>query len=283
MAIIFLVLTLIVHSFGRTAESARILALLPHHGESHFTFFRPILKALDVAGHQVHVVGHFPMHNASERYVDFLVDKPSTTTNSVDLEWFKYRPSFGHFMEFFMLRDWGRINCDLAYQSAAVKQLIADRPSYDLILMETFNSDCMLGLAHHIGAPVIGLSSSAIMPWQYARMGLPATPSLTPALFMGYSEKMTYRERLANWLAFYGMKFLYSTFSDADSNEVIAKYIGPDVPDVAELAKRTAAMFVNQHYSLSGAKQLPASVIELGGIHIDAPKQLDKASIFLSP
>ena len=144
--------------------------------------------------------------------------------------------------------------------------------------MEQFNSDCLMGLAHVIGAPVIGLSSCAAMPWHYERMGLPENPSITPSLFMPYADKMEFKERLANWLGHYGMKTLYNIFSNKDSNEFIKKYIGDNIPDVRELVKKTNMFFVNQHYSLSGAKPLVPAVIELGGIHIKEQKPLDKVS-----
>lgn len=175
-----------------------------------------------------------------------------------------------------MLRRWGRENCEITLQTPAVQELIRKRPKYDVILVEAFNSDCMLGMAHRINAPVISLSSCAMMPWHYSRIGNPQTPSLTPTLFMGYSDNMNFRQRISNWVAFYGMKVLYYAFSDTDANSLVKKYIGEDVPDVRELAKKTSMYFVNQHYSLGGAKPLIPSVIELGGIHIKDQQPLEE-------
>lgn len=55
------------------------------------------------------------------------------------------------------------------------------------------------------------------------------------------------------------------------------------MPEVSELVKETNLMFVNQHFSLSGAKPLPPSIIELGGIHIQKAKTLDVVCINQSP
>lgn len=67
-------------------DSARILGLFPHHGESHFYFFEPILRALDAAGHEVHIVSHFEMANVSKSFQNILVSRPGSTHNSVSLE-----------------------------------------------------------------------------------------------------------------------------------------------------------------------------------------------------
>lgn len=66
-------------------ECARILGLFPHHGESHYVFFEPILKALDEAGHEVHNVGHFEMKNVSSRFRNIIVTNPGSSKNAVDL------------------------------------------------------------------------------------------------------------------------------------------------------------------------------------------------------
>lgn len=66
-------------------DSARILGIFPHHGESHFVFFEPILKALDNAGHDVHVISHFELTNVSSRFQNIVVSKPGSSKNAVDL------------------------------------------------------------------------------------------------------------------------------------------------------------------------------------------------------
>lgn len=65
---------------------ARILGVFPHAGESHFIFFEPILKALDSAGHDVHIIAHFEVRNVSSRFQNILISNPGSSKNAVDLE-----------------------------------------------------------------------------------------------------------------------------------------------------------------------------------------------------
>lgn len=71
----------------------------------------------------------------------------------------KERP-YGHLMEFFFLRNWGLEACDSTLNSTAIKNVLhhGRREPYDLVIIETFNTDCMMGIAHKMNAPVIGLS-----------------------------------------------------------------------------------------------------------------------------
>lgn len=57
-------------------------------------------------------------------------------------------------------------------------------------------------------------------------------------------------------------------------NEVVAKKFGPGIPDVAEIAKKSSLLMINQHYSLHGPKPLTPPVIEIGGSHIKEAKPL---------
>lgn len=66
-------------------DSARILGLFPHAGESHFVFFEPILRALDNAGHDVHIIGHFEVKNVSSGFRNIIVHNPGSSKNAIDL------------------------------------------------------------------------------------------------------------------------------------------------------------------------------------------------------
>lgn len=118
------------------------------------------------------------------------------------------------------------------------------------------------------------------MPWHFTQLGLPYEPGFYPITFMGLSDTMSYGQRVSNWFAFMYMNLMYKIFNQNDANTMLRRRFGSDFPDVSELTKKVSMMFVNQHYSLSGPKHLSPNVIELGGIHIGKPKELDPVGIF---
>lgn len=97
--------------------------------------------------------------------------------------------------------------CENSLNSSAIQTVLKQK--FDVILMEQFNSDCMMGVAWKINAPVIGLTSCVLMPWHYDRVGTPLIPSYMPALFLGYSDEMSYLERISNWVAINVFKLMY--------------------------------------------------------------------------
>ncbi|KAG5676848.1 hypothetical protein PVAND_006655 [Polypedilum vanderplanki] len=256
----------------------RILGLFPHPGHSHFQFFHPIMKALAERGHEVTVVSEFPNKEPLENYHDEILTNQGTgLLNFVSLDNFKTQSVFQHFFEFFMLREWGKEACAKALNSSAIKNVLnkGRREPFDLIIVELFNTDCMMGVAHKLKAPVIGLSSCNILPWHFTQLGLPYETNFYPVTFLGASDKMSYTQRISNWFAFVYMNIMYKIFSQNDANKLLRQRFGDDFPDVSDLTKKVSMMFVNQHYSLSGAKHISPNIIELGGIHIEKPNSID--------
>lgn len=194
------------------------------------------------------------------------------------LQWFAHRSKYiYHFQEFFLLYNWGVESCVNAYNSSAIQKVLNTKEPYDVIIMEQFNTDCLMGLAWKLQAPVIGLSSCAMMPWHYERVGNPLIPSYVPVLFKGHSDKMDFSERVVNWIGIYGLNLLYKLFSERSADQIARQYLKDDnMPHIADLTRNTNMMFVNTHYSLSGAKPNSPAVVELGGVHIKKAKPLSK-------
>lgn len=108
-----------------------------------------------------------------------------------------------------MLHMWAYDSCEMALNSTVVQNLLNTKPKYDVILMEQFNTDCMMGVAWKLKAPVIGLSSCILMPWHYDRFGSPWMLSHVTTQPMGFSSEMTYTERLLNFFFMNSYKILY--------------------------------------------------------------------------
>lgn len=187
------------------------------------------------------------------------------------------------YFEFFLIHEWGNDACRNALNSTAIEKILKQgkEQPYDLIIVEQFNSDCMLGIAHMLKAPVIGLSSSNFMPWHYTKMGLPFEPSFEATLFSHSSNLNTFKTRLTNWFTTAYMNYFYKKVTEVNDNQLLKKRFGNDIPDVRELSNKVSMTFVNQHYSLSGSKHLSPNIIELGGIHIQDIKPLDQVIIYV--
>ncbi|XP_055918221.1 UDP-glycosyltransferase UGT5-like [Eupeodes corollae] len=261
LSITFCALTSFVGSYN-------ILGLFPHPGISHFNFFHPIMRGLAEAGHNVTVISHFPDRKPVENYTDLVLPPVDLFINTVDLKALTKRRFYTPLKIFFSLHEWGEEACRNTFESEALEKVLSGDIQFDAIIMEQFNTDCLMAVAHILKVPVVALSSCPLMPWHYERMGNPIIPSYIPALFLDQSENIDFLSRVGNWFIYHGYNFLYNQYNHKLATELVRQRFGQHMPDTRELSMETSVFFVNQHYSLTGAKPLSPAVIELGGIHI---------------
>ncbi|XP_029720092.2 UDP-glycosyltransferase UGT5-like isoform X1 [Aedes albopictus] len=274
-SLLHLMLPLWVVVIGSSA-AYRILGLFGHPGLSHFKVFQPIMRGLAEAGHQVTVVSYFPsLDEPHPNYTDFSFQGQELLTNAFSLEGFSRRRFFDNFVEFYELASWGFETCSAALNSPALDQVLALHRSkpFDLLVTEYFATDCLLGISHVMQVPLVGLSSCALMPWHYERVGLPDDPSYIPSEFSTFSERMSFWERFENWFVVRSTNLLYRIVQWNDDRQLVAKF-GKGLPSVREIARNTSLILVNQHYTLSGARPLVPAVVEIGGVHIRKQKPL---------
>lgn len=100
-----------------------------------------------------------------------------------------------------MLYEWGRQSCEVTLNSAAIDKVLRMKEKFDVVIVEQFNSDCMVGVAWKLKAPFIGISSSAIISYYYDRLGIPLLASHIPTSVADLTDKMTLHQRLTNWMA----------------------------------------------------------------------------------
>lgn len=175
------------------------------------------------------------------------------------------------------MAHWADITCRDAINSPQLDQIleIHNQKSFDIVLVELFDTDCPLGIIHKLNVPHIGMSSCALFPWYYDRVNLPDVPSYNPSGFLDHANNMNVVQRAKNWLIFKTMKLLFRFITQNNDNKLLREKF-PDLPDVANIANNISLVLINQHYSMSGPKPLSNQVIEIGGVHIKSAKPLPK-------
>lgn len=107
-----------------------------------------------------------------------------------------------------MIHKWSLRSCEVTLNSKAIAEVLHMKRKFDVVIVQQFNTDCMLGVAWKLNAPVIGFSSTYIMPYYYERLGTPLAASHVPSLLLGYSDKMTFSQRLNNWIVAHSFPLL---------------------------------------------------------------------------
>ncbi|XP_014478126.1 PREDICTED: UDP-glucuronosyltransferase 2A3-like [Dinoponera quadriceps] len=258
-----------------TKSSLKILGIFGHFGKSHFDVFKPLMEELARRGHRVTVVSHFPRSEDAKAkeplptYKDISIYDPDhgVYLDVVDIHMIKHnilQPAY----ELMFLSFMADMACKTGLRHPAVREFLRSDEEFDLIIIETFNTDCFLGFVHKFKAPYITISTHQIMPWVNSDMGNEDNPSYIPITLLGLNKPMNFLSRLYNMLSLSIAKVAYNCWFRFRDQSVANEAFGPDLPSLKEIARQTQALLVNTHNSLHGSVPKLPNIVEIGGIHI---------------
>ncbi|CAH2232696.1 jg5321 [Pararge aegeria aegeria] len=266
-------------------HSARILGLFPHTGKSHQMVFEPLLRKLAERGHHVTVASFFPLKNPPANYTDISFEGIATLgLESFDLNWYENPdiilrlPMIGRLVkqlnDFHPLAGMALKVCSKAVDWPPLSEAL--EKDYDVVFVENFNSDCMLGLlhVHGINAPVIALLSSNLMPWSADRIGVTDNPSYVPVISTDYHSRMPFWERMGNTFLKIYHKLWFRYLVQVKEQEIIEKHFGRKIPDLEDLGRNISLMMLNTYHALNGPAPLVPGLLEVGGMHLDPTRKV---------
>ncbi|XP_025192266.1 UDP-glucuronosyltransferase 2B17-like [Melanaphis sacchari] len=266
------------------ANGARVLAVFPYNGYSHFAMVEPLMVALSQRGHHVTVISPFPRRKdrggGAGRYVDVDVSDalPPVISEMNVTDEFEHQvdPITG-------LRNLCQMNhrvCEATFEHPRVRALIRGPGAFDVVFTEAFSTDCFAAFAHAYDAPLVSVRTSDYSPQLNRRVANPQNPAYLVNHLLEYTgHDMSFVQRLINTLATHFGAVGYHAFSDDPSTELVRRHFGRGTPSVPEIARRrTALVLVNGHHSLSQPRPTVPNAIEVGGLHITQPAELQNAA-----
>lgn len=132
-ALFCVLLALFIHA----NDASRILGIFPYNGKSHFKMFDVLCRELAKRGHQVDVIGHFPLKTPLANYTD-VVDLNGTLKTVVNGLTTDYGKQIQRSITYYVATVFGNDLCDLMKQEKMQKFIKnpPNDPPYDLIIVE---------------------------------------------------------------------------------------------------------------------------------------------------
>jgi glucuronosyltransferase len=178
-----------------------------------------------------------------------------------------------------MLSMWhsSQRSCDLMLQEEEIQKLIHARNlHFDLLIVEAFFNECFLGFVHKFKAPLIQLCTFGGAHWIGDWVGNPNPYAYVPDPFLSYKDKMNFWERMINTLMGtawrLGRMYYYLPGQDA----IMRKHFNEsdDLPSLAAIEYTTSLVLLNHHFSISYPRPFMPNMVQVGGMHVQAPKKL---------
>ncbi|XP_013172990.1 PREDICTED: UDP-glucuronosyltransferase 2B2-like [Papilio xuthus] len=265
-----LVLTFLIIVIVNSASCLNILGIFPYQGKSHFFVHRVYLRELAKRGHNVTIISHFPEKVPPKNYHDISL---AGSIKILEDDMPVHRSYMTVLQVGVFLTTSGKENCEVMLANKDVQNMIKQKPKYDVVVVEVFNSDCALGIAYKLNAPVVGITSHILMPWHYSRLGIPYNPSYVSFHFLEGGTKPTFVQRLERVIFDTYFKTLYYFVSQRNDQNTLARYFD-DIPPLEDLAREMKFLLLYHNFILTGSKLFPANVIEVGGYHVQESKLL---------
>ncbi|XP_047365691.1 UDP-glucosyltransferase 2-like isoform X2 [Vespa velutina] len=249
-------------------QGYRILGIFPINVKSHFNMFEGLMKGLVKKGHQIDVISTFPLEKSFVNYTDLIVLKSHIKfVNNVTYDTMK-KVLLDEPLYMVTIVSGNQLCEHLA--NPQIQKLIHDPPKkepYDIILIEIFGAPCFAIFGHLFNVPVIGVSSSALYPWQNHIIGNPENLAILPNNLLNFKTPMNFWQRTYNFLHTAFNKIYFNHLTEYQ-DEQIRKYIGPNLPSVRQLEKNISMILVNSYFTLNGIRPLTQAHIEVGGLHV---------------
>lgn len=251
----------------------RILGIFPSVGKSHFDVFTPLFIELADRGHNVTVISHFPLKHPIQNYRDV-----SLGTERIHREVLPFGalaagpfPKLKHILDLaYHVKD----VCENAFKSKNLQEFMRAKEKYDIVITEFFAPNCLLGLMRYTKGSLMAISSSSPLPWVYDFTGNPEHPAYVASIYGGFSDKMTFIQRVQNVLIYFYVRAGYWLLMDWPGNADAKKYIDKDLAELNHFAYNVSLVLINIHHSLHRSKPHNPAVVEVGGMHIGKLKKL---------
>lgn len=146
---------------------------------------------------------------------------------------------------------------------------------FDLVIVQQFMNDAIKGLGYHFSAPVVAFSTSGATSYVNELVGNPSPPSHIPYVLTNYSQKMDFWQRLHNGLI-RAWEFVCMHLVLLPKQNKLLRQHFPGAPSIDILNHNVSIVLSNSHVSTSIPIPLVPNLIEVGGFHIEPPKELPK-------
>lgn len=263
-------------------DSYKILGIFPSLDRNNYLTYRGLFKELANRNHEVTLISHFQLPNPPADYKEILLsDTTKHVFKGLSFESVIVNEVSRLPFETLVSTKSGNDDCKTLMNNPHVLHMIKFQPKYDVILVESYNSDCGLALAANFSVPYIAFNPQPIQSWQYNRLGISFNSASVPQAALPYGKEPWFFDRLKSYVLYHISNWVYYVGSQVTDHVYLYKYLGDELPSLESIASNTSLVFVNTHQSVFGGVVRPDNVIDIGGIHVRPPKLIPTVSITL--
>ena len=121
---------------------------------------------------------------------------------------------------------------------------------------------------------MIGVTTFGAVKWANVMTGNQSPFSYVPHPFLSFTDKMSFKERLYNTLLSIVENIAFELIYIPEQTEIYKKFFPKATKSFKDVLRNPAIVLLNNHVSSSSPRPYLPNMIEIGGIHVDAVKDL---------
>jgi len=260
---VYSVVTLFILTVSAQVNSAKILAMIPVGTKSHTMGFEPLYHELANRGHNVTILTNYAPSKSVIPNVRYVQNFDSRQLQPVFENPFLQRLR-GESLNLFALTHMYEMLSKGTYENPAVRSLLDE--DFDLIIVNSFMSECVYGLVSQFpNAKLMFFSTLPLVAHVSSIFGNPVVPSFTPLFLKPYSDRMTFPQRILNFVQtlhhYYLLHYRHVPRMEASYREFF-----PNAPSAEEVEKRVDLILINSHPIVNYPRALLPNMIETSGL-----------------
>lgn len=167
---------------------------------------------------------------------------------------------------------------------SVMKLIHSEGLQFDLVLFENFFHECFVAIGHKFNAPVVQLFPSTPNAGIAQRHGNPYDGSYIPDINSGFSDDMSFMERLTNTAIVFIHTALSSFYYLPKQRDLMDKYFNytdwKTRPSMEDMLKNVSLTLINTHFSIGISRPLVPSFIDVAGLHLKPASTLPEVNFF---
>jgi glucuronosyltransferase len=154
-----------------------------------------------------------------------------------------------------------------------MKKLLKSNEKFDLIILDLFLTDALLGLSTVFNCPIVALSANGPHTWVNEVLGSPRPASFVPHMYTDFTDRMNLGKRLENSFFYFFETILLRLYHLPKQRELFEQVFPNSKQTFDEVRKSSVAIaLVNSHFSISFPKPFLPNTIEVAGMQINEAK-----------
>lgn len=169
----------------------------------------------------------------------------------------------------------GNVITESTFAAPEVQQLIKSDEHFDAVVAEEFLAPALMAFANVFKAPLVLVSAMPSSGWNNDLFGNPAPLSYIATITSKLPSKMNFFQRIKNAYCDTLDKIYRHLIFYPQQNVILHKYF-PNAPHLDEIMYNASLILLNSHVSVNDPVPHVPNMIEIGGYHVQPPKELPK-------